>query len=725
MTLFRAPLRRPPGLSRLPRFRLPGGPVGDRRHPAPAATTAPAITADAPDGGDERRFAAGTRSLADLIAPGAVEVARDHLRLDREYARVLAVTGFPRTVCPGWLGPLTEAGEPLELSLHVRPLDGSRMVAALTRQMTRLHSSRLLDDRSGRLADPEREVAFEDAERLRDALQRGDERVFSVSLSLLLRGGSPAELDARTRRAEAALGGLLAQSRVALLEQDRAFRSCLPEGRDALGVCRNLDTGSLAATLPFAPGSLLMPGGVLYGVARHSRSPVVVDPFDPVLENANAAVFAVAGAGKSYFTKLLALRTLLTGVDFLVIDPEDEYRRVCAAVGGQRVRVASTSDQRLNPFDLPPPPQGVQSPSPPAGAAAEPENAGDGPDPLAERVAALVGLLEVMLADPSPGGPGGPGAQGAPGRTLTAQERAVLDRALYETYAAAGITADPATHGRPAPLLRDLHAVLVAAPDGAAAGLAARLRRYVDGSLAGLFAGPTSVALDRPFVVFDVQGLEPELRPVGIHLITSFVWNQVRRARRPRLLVVDEAWSLLQYPEGGAFLAGLARRARKYYLGLVTISQSVPDFLDCAAGQAVLANAAVKLLLRQDSTAIERVAAAFRLSEEEARFLLAAAKGEGLLCLRGGRIALQVTASPLEHRLATTAPRELFGLPGRHGGDAPAPGSPTAARRRRLVPLPEARPPEAGAPDTRPPPAGPAGDAPWGARAGDGREGPR
>jgi type IV secretory pathway VirB4 component len=607
---------------------------------------------------DERRFALGTRSLADLVAPAAVEVARDHLRLDYQYARTLLVTGYPRAVGPGWLSPLIDFEEPIELSLHLFPLETGQMVTALTHKMVQLHSSRLLAARGGRLADPEREVAYEDAERLRDALQRGEEKVFSVSLYLLLRASTLAALDDLTRRVEVTLDGMLARSRVAVLEQDGGFASCLPEGQDRLLAYRNLDTSSLATTFPFSSSTLSMERGVLYGIARHNHSPVIFDPFDPSLENANAVVFAKSGAGKSYFTKLMALRNLLVGVDFLVVDPEDEYRALCGAVGGQYVRLASSSAQRLNPFDLPPF-----------------DYDEEGRDPLAEQVTALLGLLELMLAEP--------------GRPLGAHERALLDRALYQTYAAAGIAADPATHNRPVPVLRDLHAALAASPGDPASSLATRLRRYVDGSLAGLFSTPTNVALDRRFVVFNVQALEPELRPLGIHLIASFVWNQVRRWRRPRLLIIDEAWSLMQYPEGGAFLSSMARRARKYYLGLVTITQDVADFLGSEQGRTVLANAAIKLLMKQDSATIEPVVAAFQLSPEERQLLLGAGKGEGLFFARGSHVALKVEASPAEHRLATTAPRELAAraanLP-----EAPAPSAALRDRRdgprRRLAP---------------------------------------
>jgi type IV secretory pathway VirB4 component len=580
--------------------------------------------------GQERRFALGRRSLADLLAPAAVEVARDHLRLEYQYARVLVVVGYPRSVVPGWLTPLLEFEHAIELSLHVQPLETASIVKLLSQKLVQLQSSRLIDVRSGRLADPEREVAFEDAERLRDALQRGEERVFSVSLYVLLRAASQRALDDLTRRVETTLDGMLAHSRVAILEQERAFRACLPSGRDELLAYRNLDTSSLATTFPFTSGSLSMERGVLYGVATRSQSPVIVDPFDASLENANLAVFAMAGAGKSYFVKLMALRNLLAGVDFLVVDPENEYGGVCRAADGQFIRLASSSSHRLNPFDLPP----------------QDASTIDGADVLAEQVTAVVGLLNVML--------------GERGSSLNPYERSILDRAAYQAYAAVGITPDPATHGRPVPILVDLQSALESLDNDVAAGLAARLHRYVAGSLAGgLLGGPTNVALNRRLVVFNIQRLEEELRPVAMHLIANFVWNRVRRERRPRLLVIDEAWSLLRYAEGGDFVSGMARRARKYYLGLVTITQDVADFVRSDHGRAVLVNAAMKLLLKQDATTVDAVSEAFQLSQEERQYLLGANKGEGLLFARGARLALSIEASPAEHRLATTAPREL------------------------------------------------------------------
>ncbi|HEY8742696.1 MAG TPA: DUF87 domain-containing protein, partial [Chloroflexota bacterium] len=508
---------------------------------------------------EEQRLALGARSLADLIAPAAVEVARSHLRLEHQYVRVLAVTGYPRTVSPGWLDALLAFAEPIEVSLHLTPLASRPMIATLTHKLVGLDSSRIQADRQGRLSDPELETAYADANQMREALQRGDQRLFSVSLYVQLRAASPTALDTLTQQVEGAVAGILAQSRVALWEQERGFRSCLPQGQDQLGIYHNLDTSSVATMFPFSSSNLTMPHGLLYGIAAKSQAPVMVDPFDASLDNSNLAIFATSGAGKSYFCKLLVLRALLQGTAAIIIDPEDEYRVLCEAVDGQYVRLASTSPHQINPFDLPPP---------------DPTDR-EGRDPLAEQVTAVTALLELLLTDAD--------------LPLGAHERGLLDRAIYQTYANAGIHSGvPASYARPAPLLRDLHAVLAAQTDLVTRRLADDLHRYVRGALAGLFAGPTNVRLDRPCVVFNMQALEPELRPIGIHLVTNFVWRQVRRQRRPRLLVVDEAWSLLQYPQGAAFLASMARRARKYHLGLVTITQDVADALATPHGRTVL-----------------------------------------------------------------------------------------------------------------------------------------
>jgi type IV secretory pathway VirB4 component len=371
---------------------------------------------------DGRRFAGGERSVADLIAPAAIEETRSHLAIDGRCTRVLALTDYPRHVSPNWLGRLIDFDEPIDLSLHLDPLDSADAVRQLTHRLVELQSSRLLDARGGRIVSVEREVAYEDVERLRDALERGDERVFSASLYLRLHGRTPAELDRSTARLEGTLGGMMAASRPALYEMMPGLLSCLPAGQDHLGRRRNLDTSSVATMIPFTSSHLAVERGLLYGVNVHNSSLVIFDPFAADQENANKVVFAKSGAGKSYACKIEALRALLLGVEYYVIDPEDEYERICDAVGGQMIRLSGTSPHRINPFDLP---------------AADDDGARD---PLAERVLALQGLLGLMLADR--------------GESLDQRERGALDGALYETYRSAGITDDAKTHGRPAPVLR-------------------------------------------------------------------------------------------------------------------------------------------------------------------------------------------------------------------------------------------------------------------------------
>jgi conjugal transfer ATP-binding protein TraC len=618
--------------------------VGSQR-PARAASAnhdgqPPIESSGSADVDADRMFALGTRTLADLIAPKRLRgcrrpsPARWPLRAGARRHRVSA---------PGDAGlarPARQTDLPIEVSVHVCPLSSAEMVRALGVQIARLQSSRRAALRGDRISDPEREIALEDAERLRERLQRGEERLFAVSLYFLLRARGLRELDELTRRVEEQLDALLAHSRRALWEQERGFRTCLPEGRDLLLVPRNLDTSALAATLPLVGPSLQMENGMLVGVVRTGHTPVLLDPFDRSLDNANLVVVAPAGSGKSFFCKLLMLRQLCNGTDSIAVDPENEYSRVAEAADGQIVRLAATSGHHINPFDLPP------SAVEPADVQAT-EN-----DPLAERVAALLGLLEVMVSDAST-------SSGRPA-SLDPHERAVLDRAIYRTYAEAGITADAATHARPAPLLADLSAVLSDMPGDVAGSLAVRLGRYVEGSLsAGLFAGPTNLELDRRLVVFNLQQLEDELRPLAIHLIAGWVWTRVRRDRRPRLLVIDEAWWLLRFAEGGAFLAAMARRARKYYLGLVTITQQVADLADGGHGGTILSNAAQVLLLKQKADTIDAATARFHLTNDERQLLLGADRGERLLLVRGNRIPLQVVASKAEHRLATTNPRDL------------------------------------------------------------------
>ncbi len=596
--------------------------------------------------GDTRRLALGQRGVADLLAPAAVEIGRDWLRLDGGYARALYLSALPREVGDGWLGPLVGFDEPLELAQHITPLDTARMLRDLGNRLNGFEASRRAAERLGQLGDAGRSMAMEDATELQEQLTRGEEKLFAVGHYVLLRAPSVRLLDDLTGRVERALAAMQVASRVALYEQDLAFHTCLPEGRDGLGHTQTLTSSALAASFPFDAGTLAMPTGILYGMSRQSL--LIFDPFDRSLTNANSVVIAPSGAGKSFFIKLLALRNLEEGIEFFIVDPDDEYRRLCEAVGGQYVRLALASHQAINPFDLPLP------------GADEDED--EPRDPVAEQVDALLALLELMLADP--------------GKELLAEERALLDRALYDTYATAGIVpGDRASWSRPPPLVGDLAARLAALPGVLAASLALRLARYVDGSLAGLVNRRTSVDLDGRLVVFSIQRLDRRLQPLAIQIIASYVWGRIRRSRTARRLVVDEGWKLLQHPAGGDFLQAMYRRARKYELGLDLIVHRAEDLRNSEHGDAILANAAVKVVLKQNETTIGAVAALFGLTPFEERHLLGAEKGEGLFFARGARVPLRVVASPEEHALATSDPREVAALEAAARAGRRAPGA--------------------------------------------------
>ena len=597
---------------------------------------------------DTRRLALGQRQIADLLAPAAVVVGPDWLRLDGGYARTLFIHGVPRDVGAGWLGPLIGFEEPLDVAQHIYPLDSGRMLRDMGTKLNAFEASRRQDEKLGRLRDPTREVAMEDADLLRERLTRGETKLYSVSHTLLVRGGSLAELNDRTARLLRTLAAMRLLARPAELQQDRAFRSCLPEGQDRVGVYQTFAADSLAASFPFDAGSLAMPGGVLYGLTRQSL--VIFDLFDRSLVNHNALVLATPGAGKSYFTKLLALRNLEQGVAFFIIDPDDEYRPLCQVVGGQYVHIALASHQAIDPFDLPLPGDNAL-------------DAGDGEDepadPVAEQVDALIALLDLLLATPR--------------QPLTPEETAILDRALYATYAAVGITPDdPASWTRPVPLLGDLAGQLALLPGEVAATLARRLEPYVGGRLAGLFNRRTTVDLDGRFVVFSIQRLDQRLQPLAIHTITQFIWGRIRRERKKRLLVVDEAWKLLEHPAGAAFLAATARRARKYHLGVLTITHKAEDLVRSEQGATLLATAQITMVMKQNEGTIRAVVDTFELTPEEERYLLAADKGEGLFIAPGGRVPLRVLASPAEDVLITTDPAQLDDLAASRAARPPA-----------------------------------------------------
>jgi type IV secretory pathway VirB4 component len=578
-----------------------------------------------------------------VVGPPEVEIAARHLKIGDGYAAPLAVTGYPAEVGAGWLEPLLCYPGRLDVAVHITPIPPAVAAGQLRRQRGRLESTRRARATRDRLEDPEIDAAAADAAGMAGALARGESKLFTVGIYLTVHAPTTEELAAEVEQVTALCASLLLDVQPASFRTLQGWITSLPLGVDCLRMTRTLDTAALAAAFPFTSADLPTTdpvdssalGGILYGVNAGSGGLLLWDRW--AQDNYNSVTLARSGAGKSYFTKLEALRSLFDrrpsdpdggeGVQVFIIDPEDEYARLTHAVGGAYLHLGAR-DVRLNPFDLP------------AGAQAI-------PDALTRRSLFIHTLVAVLLGEPLP-----------------PQMRAVLDRTVTATYASAGLTSDPRTWRRPAPILADLARILAADADPVARELAARLTPFVSGSYQGLFDGPTTVTPDRHLVTISLRDLPDELKPVGTLLALDAVWRQVLNPhhQRRRLVIVDEAWLIMQQEEGAKFLYKLAKAARKYWAGLAFVSQDPADVLATDLGTAIVSNAATQVLLRQAAQAIEPIAEAFRLSDGERAYLLAATPGDGLVISGSSRVAFHAIASDGEHRLCTTDPAELTAL---------------------------------------------------------------
>ena len=575
------------------------------------------------------------RRVADVVAPDAVTAATDHVQIDGTYARTVALTAYPRSVSWGWLHRIAARSAPLLLSVHITPQDSSQAIRQYMTQLTMLESSRLFAAQRGRLANAERQQAIADKQAMVQWLERGDERLFETSVYATVQAPTLPALDERTRRVEDAFSRSQMQTRRVLFESLGALESTLPRGTDPPGFTTSLPGAILATMYPFGAPTLRMPDGIWYGRNVQNNTLVVVDPFHRGFRNYNSCIIGTSGAGKSTAAKVEILRGLGRGIQYVVIDPGEsgEYVRLAHAVGGQVVRLSAGSRDHINPLDLP---QVTDT---------------DGQEPydvLAEHISDVLVLLEVLLG-------------GEHGR-LESLEKARLESALLSCYAAAGLTADPATHGCPAPTLPDLLATL-RRMEGTG-DLAARLARYCTGALSGLFSGQTTVSLTAPLTVFDLRGLgNDDLRAAVMHLVTQYVWRLVQSERRPRALVVDEAHMVTRRKATGDFLEGLTRRARKCWFRVTALTQDPTDFLATDAGRALLLNSSMALLLSSDKLAMDAIAAWETLSPTERDYLLRCARGQGLLLVQhpyaaGARLRIQVEimVSPEQEDLVFTNP---------------------------------------------------------------------
>jgi len=564
-------------------------------------------------------IASGMVDVRDIIAPPAIEVDFDYIKIGNMYYRTLYVSGYPRFVGANWLAPLINFNHSLDISFYYYPVEAKGVTDDLKRKIAEMEATMQTDLEAGKVPNPVVKIALEDAKDLQEQLVKGTERFFQFSFYVTVSALSLEELTSITKQVEATLGSLLAISKHATLQQEQAFQTTLPLFTDKLLVTRNMDTTSLATTFPFTSSELTANEGVLYGINEHNGSLVIFDRF--TLENANSVVFAKSGAGKSYLVKLEAIRSLMFDTEIIVIDPEEEYKVLTTAIGGEYINFSYEAGTRINPFDL----SGVYQ---------------EGENELGLKILSLHSLFRIILGN------------------LTNTEDAILDRALIATYKLKGITPEPTTQKNPPPLMSDLYNVLLNFAENEAKGMAERLERFIKGSLAGIFDQPSTVDIKNTFTVFGIRDLEDELRPIAMFIILDYIWSKIKRDKRKRLLIVDEAWYLMKNPDSASFIYAIAKRARKYYLGLTTITQDVEDFLATDYGKAVVTNSSIQILLKQSPAAIDKIAKVFYLSEGEKHLLLSADVGEGLFFAGNNHVALRIQAAPHEHGLITSNPAE-------------------------------------------------------------------
>ena len=576
----------------------------------------------------QQAFEQGITTLRDLISPSSIEINGDYFRLGTKYGRTLYIYGYPRSLYTGWLSPLINIDEVLDISMYIYPVDTGVVMKNLRKKVTQLEASMNVNAEKGRVRDPELEAAINDAEELRDQLQVGAERFFRFGLYVTLWADSLDELKFVQQKIETLFGQQMVFSKVASSQQEQGMQSTMPQCTDQLQIRRNMNTGAISTSFPFTSADLTQEKGILYGINMHNNGLVIFDRFS--LENANMVVFAKSGAGKSFTVKLEALRSMMIGSEIIIIDPENEYQKLCDAVGGSYIRLSLNSDVRVNPFDLP--------------RVVDSEDANDA---LRANLVTLHGLFRLML--------GGAATNGQPAVPLTPNEEADLDQALIDTYARAGITSDPLTHQSTPPTIINLYDTLLHM-EGTGPQLAQRLRKYTTGTFAGIFSQQSNVDINNQMVVFNIRDLEDELRPVAMYIVLSHIWNVVRAEQKRRLLIVDEAWQLMQFEDSANFLFSLAKRARKYYLGLTTITQDVEDFMGTKMGRAIVANSSMQLLLKQSSSAVDVLSDVFKLTDEEKKRLAIFPVGQGLFFAGSNHVHIQIIASETEESLITTNP---------------------------------------------------------------------
>ena len=562
----------------------------------------------------------GSVSIVDIIAPSSVEVDFKHIRVGDTYYRTFFVVDYPRQVSPNWLSILIDYKETMNISMFIYPVESKDVLSNLRRKIAEMEATIESDTEQGIEPDPKIRAQLEDAIGLREELARGLERFYQFGLYITLASTEIDDLNLRSKELMSLLSSNMMVIKPATLQMEDGFKTTLPTGVDKLFSTRNMDTTSVASTFPFTSYELSHPNGILYGVNTLNNSLVIVDRFS--LENANSVVFGKSGSGKSFLVKLEVLRQMMFDAEVLIIDPEDEYKVLCDSLGGEYISFSKDSEVKINPFAL------------------SPDDTSEAQ--LGIKILSVHGLLKTMMGE------------------MSATQEAILDRAIVLCYKQKGITPDPATYKMEPPILEDLYKTLLNMEEPDAKELAFRLEKYVKGGFSGLFNHQTNYDVSNQLTVFSLRQLEDVLRPIAMHVILDFVWTRVRNKMKKRLLIVDEAWYMMRYPDSAAFLQGIAKRARKYFLGVTTLTQDIEDFLSSDYGKAILSNSSVQILLKQGSSEVETLAKTLNLSEGEKQYLLTAQVGEGLLFAGQNHVTAQFVASQFEYDLVTSRPQDTM-----------------------------------------------------------------
>lgn len=559
--------------------------------------------------------------LSEYLAPDSFNITPSYIQVGNKFVRTIFLATYPRYLQTNWFSPVINLDKVFDVSIFILPQNTATVLKQLRDQLTRLEAQTIEESSKGKVRDPILETAIQDIEILRDRLQQGTDKFFEIGVYITIYENSIKELDEAENKLRSILEYRLIFAKAATFRMLEGFTSTMPFNEDRINVHTSLNTEPLSSIFPFVSFNLTSDNGILYGINTYNNSLVLFDRFQ--MENYNAVVFGKSGGGKSYTIKLEILRSLIFGAQVIVIDPEDEYKYLAETVGGTIIKISVTSDQHINPFDL-------KTPKPDESST----------DIFRSHILDLTGLLRLMLGD------------------ITPEESAILDEALIQTYAVKDITPESNFADATPPVLSDLQNIL----DGltGAESMAVRLKKYTSGTFSGFLNMPTNVSLDNNLIVFSIRDIEEELRPVAMYSVLNYIWTSARRAQKKRLLIVDEAWWLMKYDIGGDFLFNIAKRARKYYLGLVTISQDVPDFLSSPKGKAIITNSSMQILMKQSPTAIEVVQQAFNLTDAEKYYLLEARVGLGLLFVDQDHIGIRVVSSYAEDQIITSDPRQII-----------------------------------------------------------------